>query len=218
MSINATNCIICNALINVNKINQQVKEGTAMSGGTYRTWSTEDRLKSSLFFKGKFVGDENPSKRPEVRQKISAKALENNYIRGKTLEEYFGEERASEIRKTHRENHAKRIENGERHPTFYNKSAIPIIDEYGKENGYNFQHAENGGEVTIIGYWVDGYDKEKNVVIEYYERAHYNIDGSLKCKELKRENEIINFLKCIFIRINAFDRNKLYYEVIGCAH
>jgi len=33
----------------------------------------------------------------------------------------------------------------------------------------------NGGEHFIpeLGYWVDGYDKNKNIVIEYYETRHH---------------------------------------------
>ena len=36
----------------------------------------------------------------------------------------------------------------------YNPKSIPIIEEFGKANGYNFQHAENGGEFYIktLGY------------------------------------------------------------------
>jgi hypothetical protein len=53
----------------------------------------------------------------------------------------------------------------------FNPKACEIIDAYGKEHGYNFQHALNGGEYHIkeLGYFVDGYDKEKNTVIEYLE-------------------------------------------------
>lgn len=56
----------------------------------------------------------------------------------------------------------------------YNRYAIKLIEEYGKKHGYNFQHAENGGEYLFkdLGYFVDGYDKEKKIVIEYYEKQH----------------------------------------------
>ena len=81
----------------------------------------------------------------------------------------------------------------------YNPYACEIIDEYGKKNGYNFQHAMNGGEFTFCGYWVDGYDKEKNVVIEYYEKAH-NRD-TMKKRDNMREKRIKNYLKCKFIII-----------------
>jgi hypothetical protein len=79
----------------------------------------------------------------------------------------------------------------------YNPKACKIIDVYGKENGYDFQHAMSGGEYYIkeLGYWVDGYDKDKNVVIEYYEKRHSNRIQ----KDAKRELEIRNHLRCNFI-------------------
>ena len=77
----------------------------------------------------------------------------------------------------------------------YNPSSIPIIERYGKENGYNFQHAENGGEVEVCGYLIDGYDKDKNVVVEYYEKHH----NRRKQKDLERQLAIMNELKCKFI-------------------
>jgi len=85
----------------------------------------------------------------------------------------------------------------------YNINSIPIIEEYGKINGYNFQHAENGGEYHIkeLGYFLDGYDVEKNVVIEIDERHHFDSNGKLKKKDIKREQEITKLLKCDFIRI-----------------
>jgi len=79
----------------------------------------------------------------------------------------------------------------------YNPQSIPIIEQYGKENGYNFQHAENGGEIEVCGYLVDGYDKDKNVVIEYYEKHH---NRKIQ-KDLERQLAIMNELKCKFIII-----------------
>jgi protein-arginine kinase activator protein McsA len=83
----------------------------------------------------------------------------------------------------------------------YNPKACKIIEEYGKQHGYNFQHAMNGGEYYIkeLGYWVDGYDKEKNVVIEYQEK-HHNITY-WKVRDKKRKNLIIQLLDCKFIEI-----------------
>jgi len=81
----------------------------------------------------------------------------------------------------------------------FNPKACEIIEQYGKEHGYNFQHALNGGEYHIkeLGYFVDGYDKEKNVVIEYYEKHHKRKE---ECDK-KRKLEITNFLNCEFIEI-----------------
>lgn len=99
---------------------------------------------------------------------------------------------------------------------WFNKRSINIIEEYGKQNGYKFQHAVNGGEYYIkeLGYFLDAYDKNKNIVIEYYERHHYDNVGKLKEKELNREKEIIKILNPTFIRINAFNKNKLIIEKI----
>lgn len=85
----------------------------------------------------------------------------------------------------------------------YNVNSISIIEEYGRDNGYNFQHAENGGEYYIseLGYWVDGYDKENNVVIEIDEPHHFDRDGNLTPRDIRRQVEIENLLNCKFIRI-----------------
>jgi len=103
--------------------------------------------------------------------------------------------------------HIKRIEKirfgGYQLTPNFNMAACKIIDEYGEQHGYNFQHAMNGGEYHIknLGYWIDGYDKTKNVAIDYYENNHhhYNKDGSMKKKDLIRIDEIKQYLNCDFI-------------------
>ena len=79
----------------------------------------------------------------------------------------------------------------------WNPIACKKISEYGKENNYNFQTATSGGEFYIkeLGYWVDGYDKEKNTVIEFYEKNH----NTKVQKDLNRETEICSYLGCDFI-------------------
>jgi len=82
----------------------------------------------------------------------------------------------------------------------YNRSSIPIIEAKANELGItDLQHAENGGEFHIkeLGYFVDGYSKEKNIVIEYDEKHHKrHVD-----KDSKRQIEIEKHLNCKFIRI-----------------
>lgn len=81
----------------------------------------------------------------------------------------------------------------------FNPSACKIIEKYGEQNGYKFQHALNGGEFYIenLGYWVDGYDKEQNTVIEYHERRHkYQTE-----RDENRKKQIIDHLNCNFIII-----------------
>lgn len=95
----------------------------------------------------------------------------------------------------------------------FNPKACTLIEEYGKENGYNFQHALNGGEwrVKNLNFWVDGYDKEKNVVIEYNEN-HHNTPLQKEKDKIRREN-IIQTLKCVFIILNSNNKIEKYeYE------
>jgi len=107
----------------------------------------------------------------------------------------------------------KRIErercNGNQLIPAFNPNACKIIDQYGKKNGYNFQHAMNGGEFYIkeLGYFVDGYDKNKNIIIEIDEPRHFDIKGNLHKKDINRQKEIEEFLKCKFIRLK-FKENK----------
>lgn len=96
----------------------------------------------------------------------------------------------------------------------YNKNACLFIDELNKKYGLNLIHAENGGEKYVSGYYVDGYDEEKNIVFEYDERRHYKdvYSNILKDKDIIRQNEIIAELGCKFFRYN--ETIDLLYEVI----
>ena len=84
----------------------------------------------------------------------------------------------------------------------YNKDSIRIIEEFGEKHGYKFRHAENGGEIFLkdLGYWLDAYDEQNNVVLEIYERRHYQ-NGMLSQRDAQREIEIKNLLKCKFYTI-----------------
>ena len=89
----------------------------------------------------------------------------------------------------------------------FNKDACKIIDEFGHKHDYKFTHAMNGGEFFIkeLGYWVDGYDKNKNVVIEIDENHHFTKEGKLSENDIRRQREIEEFLKCKFIRLKFDD-------------
>lgn len=87
----------------------------------------------------------------------------------------------------------------------YNKNSIPVLERIAKEHGWNLQHAENGGEFyTGNGYFVDAYDKDLNIVVEYDEGKHYIdvLNNVLKSKDVKRQKEIIEHLKCQYYRYN----------------
>lgn len=86
------------------------------------------------------------------------------------------------------------------HPS-YNPNSIPILEEYATTNGYTIQHAENGGEFQVPGttFFVDAYDVDNNVVIEYDEVYHSY--KNYKYIDKWRQEKIGNILKCKFIRI-----------------
>lgn len=94
----------------------------------------------------------------------------------------------------------------------YNINACKYFDEINKQNKWNLQHALNGGEVEVCGYFVDSYDKNKNIVVEYDEPKHYNVNGELKKKDIDRMVEICNHLKCEFWRYNEKKGTLQKYE------
>ena len=126
--------------------------------------------------------------------------------KGKTFEEICGYEEAKKTKRKMRNSAINRIEkakfNGEQMTPGFNRTGCMIIEEYGKTNDFNFKHALNGKEYKIdyLGYWLDGYDKEKNVVIEIDEPYHFSEEQQIKDKQ--RQKEIEEFLHCKFIRIN----------------
>ena len=85
----------------------------------------------------------------------------------------------------------------------FNPKACEFINKLNKEKGWNLQHAMNGGEIEVRGYYIDGYDKENNIVVEYDERRHY-CRGKLREKDIKRMNEIKSHLGCKFLRFNEY--------------
>ena len=92
----------------------------------------------------------------------------------------------------------------------YNPSACQFIDDLNKKNGWNLQHALNGGEVIISGYSMDGYDRDRKIVFEYDEPHHHFT--TCKNKDIIRQQRIIELLKPnLFIRYD--EKNGILYNV-----
>ena len=92
----------------------------------------------------------------------------------------------------------------------YNPKACEFIDKLNKEKGWNLQHALNGGEVELYGYFVDGYDKEKNIIFEYDELSHER--RNRKQKDLTKQNSLIKQINpVLFLRYN--EKNNSLYEI-----
>ena len=131
---------------------------------------------------------------------------------GKAINNWYGKHHTEESKQKTRESTIKYIKNlFGNFRTRYNKSACKYIDKLNKENHWNLQHAENGGEFQINGYFVDGYDKDLNIVFEYDEPKHYkDIQNNILIeKDIQRQNNIIKSLHCEFWRYNE-SLNLLY--------
>ena len=94
----------------------------------------------------------------------------------------------------------------------YNPKACEYFNKLNEEKKWNLQHSKNGGEIECIGYSLDAYDKNLNIVVEYDEPRHYDIYGNLKPKDIKRMDEIKTHLGCKFLRYNEKIKELKEYE------
>lgn len=162
--------------------------------------------------KGVMQGWQNKSKEEinDIYDKIR-NTLNSKYESGELIGSFTGKHHTQEYKKRQRLLAIDRITKmkGGLRPN-YNKNACKYFDKLSKENNWNLQHAENGGEYCVCGYYLDAYDKDKNIVVEYDECKHYK-NGKLKERDIERQNNIINELKCDFYRYD--ERNNKLYKV-----
>lgn len=96
----------------------------------------------------------------------------------------------------------------------YNPEAVRLFEQLEKEFGFDgiYGTKNNSGEFYIkkLGYWVDYYEPKLNLVIEYDEKYHER--PAQKLRDIKRQEEIINLLKCKFIRIKESDTMEVIYK------
>lgn len=83
----------------------------------------------------------------------------------------------------------------------YNVNSVSVIESFAAGLGESVQHAENGGEVRVVNYWLDGYIHNKNIAIEYDEPHHFKKNGELLERDLKRMKRIHKEINCTFVRI-----------------
>ena len=119
---------------------------------------------------------------------------------------FYGHKHTNETRRKLRLNTIKYIEKikgGKMFP-LYNKKSCEYFKKMEIENGWNGYYATKNGEYFIkdLGYWVDYYEPMLNIVIEWDEKTHYNLDGILKMRDNRRMLEIKKRLNCQFFRFN----------------
>ena len=88
----------------------------------------------------------------------------------------------------------------------YSVKACKYINSLNEKMNWNLQHAENGGEIRIVRYFPDGYDKNLNIVFEYDEPFHYKDkeNNILNDADIERQNYIIEKINCKFYRYNEY--------------
>lgn len=136
-------------------------------------------------------------KRTELQRKNIAKktkiAMHNPHIRQKVLQ---GLNRP-EVKRKRREYRIEQIKLSGGW-TSYNKTACIFFDKLNKELSINGVHALNNGEKQIAGYFVDYYEPNLNIVIEWDEPHHKKQIE----KDMIRAKNIINEIGCRFFRID----------------
>lgn len=170
-------------------------------------------LKLRKSTKGKPFFGKSEYKRKEFAKK-SGNTLKKRIIEGKIIPANLGNHHSQESKDKIRLGTIKYLQkNPNFHGPRYNKKACEYIDELNKKNNWNLIHALNGKEECIYGYFVDGYDKDLNIVFEYDESKHYKdvYNNILKEKDLIRQQQIIDKIKCQFYRYN--EKLDLFYKV-----
>ena len=182
-----SNCLSCSSSISKKGIPSSFK-------GKFHTKETKEKISHSKFGsipwnKGKKIGnlsDETKKKMPlsQKNRIIYWKEKISNSHKGK----YLSEETKYKLRlATINDLRKKGVLPSKRN---YNFDACEFIDKLNKERGWNLQHALNGGEVELYGYFVDGYDKERNIIFEYDEPNHDKLGKKKK----------IQFVRIIYLK------------------
>lgn len=178
-----TNCQSCSAIGRIfsEKTKRKLKQNSA------RYWKGKKREPFSDNWKQK-ISESRKGKKwsEEIRRKISLSKMGDK-----------NPTKRPEVRKKLRLAALKR--NGIAFPN-YNPIGCDIINWFNMYYDFNFQHAENGGEKCIDGYWPDGIDEKRKTIIEIDEPRHFDGDGKLREKDVERQNYLEN-LGYKFIRI-----------------
>ena len=86
----------------------------------------------------------------------------------------------------------------------FNKKACEYFNKLNEENGWQLQHALNGGEVQVGGYFLDSYDEKRNIVIEFDELKHRNDKRQIK-RDIEKQKYVIEKLNCKFYRYLEYE-------------
>lgn len=138
----------------------------------------------------------------ETKRKMSEKRMgfkQSEDTKEKISKANKGKERTEEFCKRMSEHAKRRITDGTMHHVFLTigNNETEILDCLEKEKGVKIER-----QYPILHYFVDGYDKENNIVFEVDEKAHRQ--PCHQKREWVREQNIVNELNCEVIRIKDY--------------
>ena len=124
----------------------------------------------------------------------------------------FSDEHKNKIRLSHIKR-AKRV--GKFYKPNFNEKSCQYFDKMEKEKGWNGFYATKNGECFIedLGYWLDYFEPNKNIVVEWDESRHYNSLGELNDVDKFRMDKIIKHLNCQFFRYSEIDNTLKEYKL-----
>lgn len=132
----------------------------------------------------------------DIRKKI-ASSHKKHMLKGISLEERYGKDTAISMKESIRKKmklYHKNVNMGiEGSLGFFEKE---ILDNFEVVFESKILRQYRCGK-----YRIDGYLPLYNLAIEIDDRKHFNIDGSLRDYDIKRESDIKNELRCSFLRI-----------------
>ena len=166
------------------------------------------------FWYGKKMSESTKKKMSEKRigkrlSKITKQKLSDKKIGNKNP--MYGNIPTEEYREKLRNGQLRRLEK-QGISISYNPKACKFIDELNKKQGWNLQHALNGGEIKLCGYSLDGYDKDRNIIFEYDEK-HHRYEKFIKKDKIRQKNLIEIIKPNKFLRYDEW--NDKIYDVLA---
>ncbi len=168
-----------------------------------KPWNEEIKKKMSEAAKGREPWNRGIKASEEAKRKMSESSKgQKAWNKGLKGAVTIKPETRHKLRIIHLNRTLKCIKEGGRVIPFYNPKACKYFKQFDKINSTEGQYATNGGELCILGYWLDYINHDKKLIIEWDEERHHYVNGKLREKDIIKQKEIeAHFSGYTFIRI-----------------